>query len=200
MIDYIEGKIINKGSDYLVVKTGGLGFHVTVDANTLNTVGNTGETVELFVYTSVKQQQSDVVFSLYGFKTEEDVHMFKLLLDVNGIGPKVAIDVLSSLTPEMFYDAVAKDDAKLIAKAKGVSAKKAQEIIVVLKDKVKKNIGDVTVSSDDSEPDNEVKKKTVNALVNWGCNAKDAKRVVNLLYQDGDTFDKLVRAALKALT
>ena len=200
MIDYIEGKILEKGNDYITVLTNGLGYHVSVDANTLASLGKEGDKVSLNIFTVIKQQQSEISVSLYGFKSSEDLHMFKLLLDVNGVGPKAAIGVLSVMTPDEFYDAVANNNAAAISKAKGISSKKAQEVIVVLKDKVKKNITEMSKGKDDSEPDNEVKNKTVIALCNWGCSAKDAKRVVNELYKEGDTFDVLLRAALKALT
>lgn len=142
MYYYVKGELALLESDRAVIDCGGVGYLLSITKNTydelvsggaLTASGDAAEkTVKLFTYYHVREDAAE----LYGFFTENECSLFKLLIGVSGVGPKAALSVLSALSPSSFIAAVLSDDAKAVSKAQGVGLKSAQKIILELKDKL----------------------------------------------------------------
>jgi Holliday junction DNA helicase RuvA len=154
MIAHIEGKIESRTTDTVIVEAGGLGYEVHVPAHVGDLLPPDGESCRLFVHTNFSE---DYGTSLYGFITKEDRDLFRLLLTVSGIGPKVGLNILSSVTAEELAEAIVHEDLKALTHVNGVGKKTAQRLVLELKDKiadmrimlrVKKPMADMT--SDDA--------------------------------------------------
>jgi len=131
MIAEIKGTVVSREKDALVVMTGGLGLEVHVPSRLLQSAG-TGDALELHTRLLVR----DDGWHLYGFQTREERNVFDLLLTVKGIGPKLAMGVLSAISPEEFYHAVVSQNEKLLTSLPGVGRKTAERIMVELRDRI----------------------------------------------------------------
>lgn len=134
MLEYIFGELTVKKIDYVAIDINGLGYKVNISLKTYENIGNIGEDVKLYIHTHVKEDD----ISYYGFKTESEREIFKALISISGVGPKMAIAILSTFNSREVIDIVLGDEVKIFTRVPGVGAKKAQKIILDLKDKVKK--------------------------------------------------------------
>ena len=132
MFYYIKGPLAYSDPTCAVIEAGGVGYRMTVSGTTHDSLPALNNTVKLYTHLSVREDGVE----LFGFKTLEELDCFKLLIGVSGVGPKVAISILSLLTPEKFTLVVSSEDAKALSKANGVGAKTAARIILELKDKL----------------------------------------------------------------
>lgn len=133
MISYIKGELTEIMEDAIVVENNGIGFNIRVPATVISEFSVTGEQVKVYTYLQIRED----AHSLYGFLTRDDLEIFKMLINVNGIGPKGALAILSTISPDDLRFAVLSDDVKLISSAPGIGAKTAQKLIIELKDKIK---------------------------------------------------------------
>ncbi len=132
MIAYIKGVLKYKGEDGIVVENHGMGYNVMMPGTSIDRLPVSGEEVTVYTYTHVRED----AFLLFGFLSMEDVRLFKLLITVNGVGPKGALGMMSALTSNEIYIAIMAGDAKTISKAPGIGAKTASRVILDLKDKI----------------------------------------------------------------
>ncbi len=146
MFYYIKGELVMTDPQTAVVDCGGIGYKMTVSANTLSHLSRIGEKVCLYTHFYVREDALD----LLGFYSEAELAAFKLLISVSGVGPKAAMAVLSVMTPEKFALAVSMGDAKAIAKAQGVGSKTAARVVLELKDKIAKTFASTMEDSSDS--------------------------------------------------
>lgn len=130
---YIKGSLEVKTKGYIVVECSGIGYKIFMSDKSLNEIGNVGDTVKVYTHYHVREDE----ISLYGFKTDEELRMFELLLSVSGIGAKSAIAMLSNIEPSEFAFAVISDDIDKMTKIPGIGKKTAQRLILELKDKLK---------------------------------------------------------------
>ena len=130
---YIKGSLVVKTKGYIVVECNGIGYKIFMSDKSLNEVGNIGDKVKVYTHYHVREDE----ISLYGFKTDEELRMFELLLSVSGIGARSAITMLSNIEPSEFAFAVISDDVDRMTKIPGIGKKTAQRIILELKDKLK---------------------------------------------------------------
>ena len=130
---YIKGSLEVKTKGYIVVECAGIGYKIFLSEKSLNEIGNIGENVKVYTHYHVREDE----ISLYGFKTDEELRMFELLLSVSGIGARSAITMLSNIEPSEFAFAVISDDVEKMTKIPGIGKKTAQRIILELKDKLK---------------------------------------------------------------
>ncbi len=137
MFYYLKGELVMTDPQTAVIDCGGVGYKLTVSANTLSKLTKLGEKVCLYTHFYIRED----ALELLGFYTEAELAAFKLLISVSGIGPKAAMAVLSIMTPEKFALAVSSGDAKAISKAQGVGAKTAARVVLELKDKIAKTLG-----------------------------------------------------------
>ncbi len=176
MYAYFRGKIAAKEPDLAVVEVNGVGYNIRISAGTASLLPPVGEETKLYTYTAVRED----AISLYGFLTKDDLDMFKLLIGVNGIGPKGGQSILSVMSPDDLRFAIVSGDAKMIAKAPGIGAKTAQRIILDMRDRVSledtlhMDGGEVRI--DISVPDGA--REAVEALTALGYGVTEANRAV----------------------
>ena len=132
----ITGNVVYFDSQCVALDCNGVAFKCFATANTLKNVAKKGERVTLFTHLNVKEDALD----LFGFYTQQELDCFKLLIDVNGVGPKVALAILSELSPEKLAVCIASGDIKSITRANGVGPKVAQRVVLELKDKLAKGL------------------------------------------------------------
>ena len=145
MFYYISGKLAKLDGTFAVVDAGGVGFKMTISKSTYYRLSGNNEapTVKLYTYMAVREDGTE----LFGFASEEELSAFKLLITVSGVGPKAAISILSTLTPEKLALAICTEDKKAISQANGIGAKTAARIILELHDKIQKQLGTVSAST-----------------------------------------------------
>ena len=132
MIGFVRGEIAYFEEDKVVLEVNGIGMNVYASSQTLSNLGSVGQQAVLYTHLNVKED----AMTLYGFLTKEDLKIFRLLITVNGIGPKGALSILNAITPEELRFAILAGDSKTIAKAPGIGAKTASRVILDLKDKL----------------------------------------------------------------
>ena len=137
MIGYLKGEVAAICEDRIVLEVGGIGYNIFMPASSLDLIEGIGAFVKIYTYLLVRED----AMQLYGFASKKDLELFKLLINVSGLGPKGALSILGSMTPEQLRMAIVANDAKVIAKSPGIGAKTAQKIILELSDKV--NIEDM---------------------------------------------------------
>lgn len=199
MYAYIKGKLEARGNDYIILEAGGIGYKISTSLTTLEAAGQPGNDFKVFTYLYVRED----AMSLFGFATQEELSTFELLLTVSGVGPKVALSLLSSVSPSKFALAVITDDTKTLTRAPGVGTKMAQRIILELKDKIKKeqlaiNTGtvvDVPAAAQESSKLSEA----VSALMVLGYSHIEASRAVASVFSDDMDLESIIRNALKGL-
>ncbi len=197
MISHLRGTLDYVSENCIEIDTGSLGFTVNVPSSVIDALPPVGEDIDLFTYLSVKEDD----MSLFGFLTRDSLDMFKLLITVNGIGPKAALSVLSAMSPQDIRLAVLSSDAKSLSRAPGIGSKTAQRMIIELKDKVtledafahhSGGLGNAVISRETPERD-----EAVEALVALGYSASDALRAVRAVETDGKDTEAILREALK---
>lgn len=168
MIYSLNGKLILADASYAVIECAGVGYKCAVTANTLKELPQVYEKVMLYTYMNVREDAVD----LFGFSTLDELNSFKLLVSVNGVGPKAALAVLSELSPSALALAVSSQDAKTITRAQGVGTKLAQRIVLELKDKL--SIGSSNLENDVQTSVGNVHEEAVAALVTLGYSRSQA--------------------------
>lgn len=198
MYSYIKGQLAEIEEDKIVVEAGGIGYNIYTTGQTFQYLPPVGENVKVYTYLHLRED----IMMLYGFLSKDELKVFKLLLGVNGIGPKGALAILSVMTTDDLRFAVLGDDAKAIAKAPGVGAKTAQRLILELKDKLKlEDAFEQKLSHAQAETTtnvNGIKNEAVQALVALGYSSSEALKAMNgiELIPDMEVED-LLKAALK---
>ena len=196
MIGFVEGIIEYIDVDKIVVNNNGVGYNVFMPASQIDTL-NVDETVRVFTYLNVRED----AMQLFGFLTRDDLEVFKLLITVNGIGPKGGLAVLSTITTDDLRVAVISEDAKSISKAPGIGAKTAQKVIIELKDKL--NLEDVLEPKLDANfqvNDNNSMSEAVMALVALGYSQADAYRAVKSIDNIEELdVENVIKMALKKI-
>lgn len=191
MIRSVRGTVLARGKDYLVVNVGnqdtGVGFRVFVPDPTAAQY-NLNELVTLSTHLHVRED----LLTLYGFATEDELATFELLLSVNGVGPKVALATLSTLSPDALRLALANDEPALIARVPGVGKRTAQKIILELKDKVQPATTGLAALAQSTVTDTEV----IDALTALGYSVVEAQRAVQKLPKELVGVEERLRAAL----
>lgn len=202
MINYIIGEIAEIEENRIIVEANSMGFQIFVPATVVNRV-TVGNKAKIYTYMSVKEDD----ISLYGFLTRDDLKTYKLLLGVNGIGPKAALGVLSALSADELRFAVLSDDAAAISKAPGIGKKTAQKLILELKDKLsledafgQKMANNAVTESGVSAAHSDAGSEAVQALVALGYSSAEALRAVKAVDNGADmSVEQILKAALKNL-
>lgn len=198
MFEFISGTLCQVTQKNCVVETGGIGWNLLISAKT---AGALSGKKEARVYTHLSLGSSDRAnMELFGFATPEEREMFRLLIDISGIGPKAAVSILSALSPEELSMCVLAGDAKALTAAQGIGMKGAQKIILELKDKIGKNS---TLSASSTVPSaGEISSnlsEAVNALVVLGYQPQVAAAAVRAVSADAKDLQDLIRLALKSM-
>lgn len=198
MFAYIKGILEEKSSNYVVVETAGIGYKIFMGETAINTIGEIGEKVK--VYTHYHVREDDI--SLYGFKTNEELRMFELLISVSGVGAKSALVTLSNIEPSSFVLAVITNDTSKLVKIPGIGAKTAARIILELKDKLKneqaisngnKKIKTVVI-------DNQKIEEAVSALQVLGYNKKEIEKALETIDVNSLELEEIIKQGLISLS
>ena len=187
MIANLKGRIEAIGKDYVVVDVGGVGFKVYVPTSFLETVDGLGRQVELFTHLHVRENE----LALYGCRSEDELTLFELLLNVSGVGPRVALAMLSTMSPESLRLAIAQGNAEVLARVPGIGPKMAKKIVFHLKDKVAVEVGPEAVPFL-TEADAEV----IAALTSLGYSVVEAQAALQSLPAEEMPLEERVRLAL----
>lgn len=200
MIAYIKGTVAEVLEDRVILEAGNMGYNIFMPMGAVEHLLHKGQEVKIHTYLNVKEE----ALQLFGFLTRDDLNTFKLLLGVNGIGPKAALGILSGLTADELRFAVLADDVKTISRAPGIGKKTAQKLILELKDKF--NIQEAleikaehtqTVSGEATDL-TDVKKEAIEALTALGYSGADALRAVKKVELTLDmSVETLLKQALK---
>lgn len=187
MIARLSGTVWDLGEEYVVIRSGGVGLQVHMPANFLARLDGVGQSLELFTHLHVREND----LALYGFFTKEELSLFELLLSVSGIGPKVALSLLGTVSPDAFRQAVVQEKPGLLTRVPGIGPKTAKAIIFHLKDKVV-SAGTETPSLL-SDADTEV----IAALTGLGFSLVEAQAALQNLPKDEELpVEERVRQAL----
>ncbi len=205
MFSYIKGPLVEALESVIVVEAGNIGWNIHVPLSVLDRLPRTGE--EVRIYTSFQVRED--AMTLYGFLTRQDLEMFRMLLGVNGIGPKAALGILSVMRPEDLRMAIISEDAKSIARAPGIGPKTAKRVILDLKDRIRtEDILPGGVSESYMAPAESASfrapegaaKEAIEALVALGYSLSEASRAVRQVSVDGEmTAEAVLKASLKYL-
>lgn len=199
MIAFVKGTIAQKGVDHLVVENQGIGWLIFVPGSVIDACGGIDSQIKLHTWLFVREDQ----MTLYGFLTKDDLDFFKLLITVNGIGPKGALGILSVLSADELRFAILSGDSKTISKAPGIGKKTAEKMIIELKDKLK--MPDLEDMVSDREQVSmaasaDAKNEAVMALVALGYSQTEAYQALQKVdaAPDMDT-ETLLKLALKQM-
>ena len=194
----ITGNVVYYDAQSVAVDCNGVAFKCCATTNTLKNVAKKGERVTLFTYLNVKEDALD----LFGFYTQQELDCFKLLIDVNGVGPKVALAILSELTPERLAVCIASGDIKSITRANGVGPKVAQRVILELKDKLAKGLDlgsmGIEIEAAAVATDSSNTAEAVEALTELGYTQSEAAIAIGKL-DSSLSVEELIKQALKQL-
>jgi holliday junction DNA helicase RuvA len=195
VIAHLSGTLLEKHVQRLVVSVGGVGYDVQVPLSTFYGVGEPGASVSLRVHTHVRED----AIQLFGFATALELSLFQRLIGVNGIGPKVALAVLSGIEPGDLLRAIRGSDLGRLTSIPGVGKKTAERLVVELKDRLPK--ADVTAATLDAPDGGDLRSDVLSALSNLGYQSAAAERAVDAVLRTGDakTFDVLLRDVLRSL-
>ena len=197
MYSYIKGTIEEVYEDLIVVENGGLGDNIHVPLRVLDELPGRGGQVKIYTYLHVRED----AFTLFGFLSRDEIGMFRLLLNVSGIGPRGALSVLSVLSANEIRFAVASDDVKTNSSAPGVGKKTAQRLIMELKDKVSIEDAVGTLQENPelvSHGGNAVKKEAAEALTALGYSGAEAAKVLaGIEITEESDVESVLKQALK---
>ncbi len=199
MIAYVKGELSEVTEETIVVERNGIGYEISVPFSVMNQLPASGIEVKIYTYMYVRED----AMKLYGFLRKDDLNVFKLLITVNGIGPKGALGILSAITPDDLRFAVLADDVKTISKAPGIGTKTAKKLILELKDKLKlEDAFEARLShtEENSENDNmeHIRDEAVMALAALGYSNADALRAVRQVeLTENMTVEELLKKSLK---
>lgn len=199
MIYSVKGILTYVEPSFVVVECGGVGMKCFASTSTITQLSSVGTEVTLLTYMSVKEDAID----LYGFLSQNELDAFKLLISVNGVGPKAAMSVLSALTTDKLSLAVSCGDVKSIQAAQGIGKKTAERIVLELKDKMAGVAGAVqgtaVVNAAQANAPGSATAEAVEVLVSLGFNQTDASVAVGSM-QSGLSVDEMIRKGLKLLS
>lgn len=201
MFAYIKGSLEMKSSNYIVVDINGLGYKIFMSQSNIESIGEINDIVKVFTY--VKVREDDI--SIYGFKTQEELRMFELLIGVSGVGAKSALVMLSCIEPSEFAIAVISNNVKLLTQVPGIGTKSAQRIILELKDKLKAEQSELDEEKLEnaklkSSKTNENVQEAISGLMVLGYSRKDIKKAFTHLIVDELSVEELIKKGLILLT
>jgi len=188
MIASLKGKLESLGGDYAVINVGGVGFQVFMPTSTLSALGAAGGEVSLHTHINLREDNA----TLYGFASSDDLALFKALINVTGLGPKLALAMLSAMDVEQLVMAIATGSADLLTTVPGIGKKMAHRLVLELKDKLGADFISAPAAGQAQETG-----EVLSALTSLGYSAQEATRAVASLPRDEQlSLEDKVRLAL----
>ena len=190
MIAYLRGTLIAKHPNQAIVETGGVGYDITITVPTFTELPGVGGEVALHIHTHVRED----VLALYGFLRPEEKQLFEKLITVSGIGPKLAVTILSGMAADEMVRGIRGNDVVRLTRIPGIGKKTAERMVLELRDKLPEKSGEVSAVP----PASTVEQDVISALVNLGYQRAAAERALASLNKNG-SFDEMFRQALGVL-
>jgi Holliday junction DNA helicase RuvA len=200
MIAFLRGRVLEKYPNRLIVDVAGVGYDLAVPLSTFYTAGEPGAEIALRVHTHVREEQ----LALFGFATALEQATFERLISVSGIGPKLALSVLSGMEPRDLVGTIQRGDVAGLTRIPGVGKKTAERIVVELRDRLPKTVAGIEVGARPSEPADALREDLISALTNLGYHRQGIDRVMEKVLGAAAapslTFETALRAVLKELS
>lgn len=197
MYYYLNGEIVKIFDNSIVLDNNGIGYLIYVTSNTLSNI-KLNQTYKIYIHYVVREDEQ----KFYGFLNEDEKRIFLSLTSVNNVGPKTALDALSSIPYNRLFDAIIYKDVKTISQAKGIGKKTAERIILELSEKISldvKNDNIIQIQNQNISDQNQEIIDAQNALIELGYNVTDAKIAVNKAATLEKTTQNIIKLALKFL-
>lgn len=196
MIAYLRGRLLEKQPPAMVVEVNGVGYELEAPMTTFYDLPETGGEAVLHVHMVVREDAQ----KLYGFSRRPQRELFRSLLKVSGVGPRVALAILSTLSAEEFLSCMASEDVARLTHVPGIGQKTAQRLLVELRDRVLKETDDAILQSARPEPSGpDPVKDAVSALIALGYKPAQASRAVSQVGEKADGSEEIIRQALRLL-
>jgi len=198
MIGYLEGKLRQKSPDYIIVDVHGVGYRIHVPLSTFYDLPETGQTVSLNIHTHVRED----LIQLYGFRTLAEKDMFLHLITINGVGPRLAVNILSGISPDELRRTVLNQDHRRLKNVPGVGKKIAERIMLELRDRLKLKLPGREEGAVPFPAESDTCSDALSALLNLGYKPSEAERAVKRAQQnlgESPSIEGLLREALKML-
>ncbi|MCA9940918.1 MAG: Holliday junction branch migration protein RuvA [Anaerolineales bacterium] len=190
MIASISGTVQKISKDHLVLRVGGVGLRVFVPRNVLEDVGGAGRSLMLHTHLLVRED----ALTLFGFQDEEDLSLFEILLGVSGVGPKVALAILSTLSPELLKSAIMREEPAVLQRVPGIGKKTAERLLFQLRDKL-----DLTAEKAAMPFVSDVDADVIDVLTSLGFSIVEAQTALQNIPREVREMDARVQAALQYL-
>ncbi|MCX8731208.1 Holliday junction branch migration protein RuvA [Gilliamella sp. B2969] len=200
MIGRLRGLIIEKQPPKVLIEVGGVGYEVFMPMTCFYELPDNGKEVIVLTHFAVREDAQ----VLYGFNHEQERELFRELIKVNGVGPKLALAILSGMSAQQFISAVEQGEIKTLVKLPGVGTKTAERLIVEMKDRLKRfgedssTTSSVISSSDLKKSSNQIESEAVSALIALGYKPQEASRIISKVIKPEMDSETLIREALKS--
>ncbi|MBT9138930.1 MAG: Holliday junction ATP-dependent DNA helicase RuvA [Syntrophomonadaceae bacterium] len=199
MIDFLKGKIETKFPTYVILEVGGVGYGVHIPISTYNFLPGVNEQVTLHTFLYVRED----CLHLYGFYSNEEKELFEMLISTSGVGPRIALGILSATPVSRIKEAINEEDIPQLMTIPGVGKKTAQRLVIELKEKIGVSLTAKKTEETARAPDEiELINDAISALVSLGCKRVAAVKVVKERYVAAEqalTLEELIKEALKYL-
>ena len=197
MIDYICGKLTTRLPTYITVDVNGVGYGLHIPLPTYTQLGEIETRLEIYTYLYVRED----TMQLYGFANIEERELFELVLSVAGVGPRMALGILSSLSVSQFRRAVSNEEVSVLTTVPGIGKKKGERLLLELKDKIGPVVTEI-VTEEVAVGEGQLAKDATSALISLGCKVPEATRATKeakKVLPEGCSLEELIREALKHL-
>ena len=204
MIGRLRGLLIEKIAPEILIECHGIGYEVTMPMTSIYALPELEEEAIIYTHFVVREDAQ----LLYGFANKTERKLFRLLIKVNGVGPKLALAILSGMSADQFVSCVAHDDLSTIVKIPGVGKKTAERLLIEMRDRLKDWQSTSTTPATDAMPVqlqhentliNDAKGDAINALISLGYSQQQADKSLKIVYRDGMSSEELIRDALKSM-
>jgi len=197
LIAYLEGKLVEKNPTLLILEVNGVGYAVNIPVSTYGSLVETGQMVKILTYQHVREDE----LKLYGFSTKPEKELFELLIAVNGVGPRMALSILSCISVQEFQRSVLQEDLDVLTAISGVGKKKAQRLIVELKEKLSKvDLGERKDLREEEAILTPAVDEAALALISLGYTKVDARRALDKVTEETKEalpVEELIKRVLK---
>jgi Holliday junction DNA helicase RuvA len=197
VIAWLRGTLLEKAPSRLIVEVGGVGYDVQVPLSTFYVVGEAGAVVSLRVHTHVRED----MLALYGFATALEQDLFERLIGISGIGPKLALAVLSGIEPAEFVKAIRLQDVARLTAIPGIGKKTAERIGLELKDRLPKSLRAIGPAAAEPSPEDQLRGDLLSALLNLGYQRPVAEKAIEKVLKDSPQsgFEQALKDVLRRL-
>ncbi|MGR9086895.1 MAG: Holliday junction branch migration protein RuvA [Gammaproteobacteria bacterium] len=197
MIGFLRGRLAQKAPPLLVLDVQGVGYELEAPMTTFYDLPPTGAEIKLFTHLVVRED----AHTLYGFSAEQERSLFRTLIRVNGVGPKLALTILSGLSAEEFHRCIGDNDTQALVRLPGVGKKTAERLLIEMRDRLPNwtetpGVHGASTTLQQSAPGNP-KQEAISALCSLGYKPQDAARMVQSIGNDGKSCEAIIRQALQ---